>query len=402
VTNESVHGLAAVRLVAGREITVRMRSRPFRVALAISVAAVVVGIVAPHALASTPAPYDVGIVGTLPQPAIDAIRGAGTAVDRKIVMHDIATERAAHTSLRRGTMDLAVIDGSRLVVQRVPRASDTGTFARFLASVRSTLGQYEGLFAGGLTPDTARAALSHPPLPVDGVLAPRRDRDAQKAITFVGIILVFMFIQQYGTWVLTGIVEEKASRVVEVLLSVLSPGELLVGKTVGIGIVALLHGATVAIAALVASTAVGGGLLDHGGWQLIASMFVWFLLAYALYCLVNAMAGSLVARQEEAQSAAFPLMLPLLIAYLSSFGALFSDTTPPFVTILSFVPFTAPISMPVRMASGDVPLVQVAISMALLVLTIVVVARVAARVYERGVLQTRRLRWSVVLRRTIA
>ncbi|MEN3271472.1 MAG: type transport system permease protein, partial [Actinomycetota bacterium] len=278
MNNEAVHGVDAIRLVATREITVRMRARSFRIALGISVAAVVLGIVAPHALKSSTQPYDVGIVGSLPQPAVDAMRSAGTAVDRKIVVHDVSSERAVRAALRRGTLDLAVVEGTRLVVQRVPRARDTGAFARYLATVRSTLGLYDGLFAGGLTPEAARAALSHPPLPVVGVLAPRRDRDAQKAITSVGIILIFIFIQQYGGWVSNGIVEEKASRVVEVLLSVVSPGELLVGKTVGIGVVAMVHGATVAAAALIASSAIGGNILQHGGWQLIVSMVGWFLL----------------------------------------------------------------------------------------------------------------------------
>jgi ABC-2 type transport system permease protein len=402
VTNEAVHGVAAIRLVAMREITMRMRARSFRIALGISVAAVVLGIVVPHVLASTPDPYDIGIVGALSQPSVDAIRSAGEAVDRTIVVRHVGSEDAARASLRRGTLDLAVIDGARLVVQRVPRDKDTGTFARYLATVRGTLGLYDGLFAGGLTPDASRAALSHPPLPVDGVLAPRRDRDAQKAITSVGIILVFIFIQQYSGWVLSGIVEEKASRVVEVLLSVVSPGELLVGKTVGIGVVAMVHGATVATAALLASSAIGGSVLQHGGWQLMVSLVGWFLLAYALYCLLMAMAGSLVARQEEAQNAAFPFTLPLLIGYIASVGTVFSDTTPPFVKVLSFIPLTAPVSMPARLAAGNVPLVQIAISVGLLLVSIVIVARVAAGVYARGVLQTRRLKWSDVFRRISA
>ena len=402
MTNEAVHGIAAIRLVATREVTVRIRARSFRVALGISVAAVVLGIVVPHELRSTPKPYDIGIVGSLPQPAVEALRSAGKGVDRKIIIRSAPSASAARASLRRGTLDLAVVDGSGLLVQRVPRASDTGTFARYLSIVRGTLGLYDGLFAGGLTPDAARAALSHPPLPVEGVLAPRRDRDAQKAITSVGIILIFIFIQQYSGWVLSGIVEEKASRIVEVLLSVVSPGELLVGKTVGIGVVAMLHGATVAAAALLASSAIGGTILQHGGWQLMVSLVGWFVLAYALYCLLMAMAGSLVARQEEAQNASFPFTLPLLIGYIASIGTVFSDTTPPFVKVLSFVPLTAPVSMPARLAAGNVPLVQVAISVALLLVSIVVVARVAAGVYARGVLQTRRLTWSELLRRISA
>jgi ABC-2 type transport system permease protein len=398
VSVEPAHGLAAIRLVAGREIVTRVRARSFRVALIITVGAVVAGIVAPHALSSPARPYRVQVMGGLAPPAVDAIRAAGRSVGRSVTITDAATEARARAALRAGRADL-VVDGARLLVKRVPTKSNTGTFARFLATTNSSLTLYAGLFATGLSADDARAALSHEPLAVEGVLAPRQDRTAQKAITSVGIIMLFIFIQQYGAWVLNGIVEEKASRVVEVLLSVVSPGELLVGKTIGIGAVALAHGVTVATAALVTSTAIGSPILDGGGSQLILGMVGWFVLAYALYCLLMAMAGSLVARQEEAQNAAFPFMMPLLIGYIVSVSTVFGDSSPPLVTVLSFIPLTAPVSMPARMAAGPVPVVQVVLAVGLMLVAIVLAARLAAAVYERGVLQTRRLRWSDVLHR---
>lgn len=399
MSSEPAHGVAAVRLVAGREVVTRVRARSFRVALLITVGAVVAGIVVPHLLASSPKPYEVEVVGGLPTPASAAISAAGRSVGREVRVNNATSEDEARASLRDGDADLVVIDGARLLVKRVPTKGSTGTFARFLATTNSSLTLYAGLFATGLSADDARAALSHAPLPVAGILPARQDRTAQKAITSVGIIMLFIFIQQYASWVLNGIVEEKASRVVEVLLSVVSPGELLVGKTIGIGAVALAHGLIVAIAALVASSAVGSSILQAGGWQLILGMVGWFVLAYALYCLLMAMAGSLVARQEEAQNAAFPFLMPLLIGYVVSVGTVFSDSAPPIVTALSLVPLTAPVAMPARLASGPVPTAQVVLAVALMLVTIVLVARVAAAVYERGVLQTRRLRWSDVLHR---
>jgi ABC-2 type transport system permease protein len=397
---DAVHGVAAIRLVAWREITTRVRARSFRVALLISVGAVVVAIVLPHVLASPPSPYDVELVGRLPSPSVEAIRVAGRSVDRKVTVERASSESAARLALRTGAADLVVVDGERLVVKRTPSRGSTGTFARFLAATNGSLALYAGLYARGLSPDDARAALAHPPLPVDSVLPPQADRTTQKAITAVGIIMIFVFLQQYGSWVLGGIVEEKSSRVVEVLLSVLTPRELLVGKTIGIGAVAMGHGVALAAAALVTSTAIGSPIVHAGAWHPILAMVGWFLLAYCLFCLLQAMAGALVARQEEAQNASFPFTLPLLVSYIVSVSTVFGDSAPPIVRVFSLVPLTSPVAMPARMAAGPVPFAQVVLAVVLLLASIVVAARLAAAVYERGVLQTRRLRWKDVLRRS--
>jgi ABC-2 type transport system permease protein len=382
-------------MVAVREVVVRVRARSFRVTLAITVGAVVLGIFVPHQLQSTPGPYRVEIVGDVPAPSIDAIRAAGSAAGREVVI-ERADRASALAALRAERADL-VYDGERLTVRQLPSSGDTGVRSQFLATARESLRVYTGLYASGLSPDEAQAALSHPAVAIDGLVPPRDDRTTQKAITTIGIVLIFIFIQQYSSWVINGVIEEKSSRVVEVLLSVVKPNELLIGKTIGIGIVAIGHGMVVAAAALLTSLAIGGSVLEGGGTVIILGMVGWFLLAYALYCLLNAMAGSLVSRQEEAQNAAFPFMMPLLIGYISSVSTVFSDDPPTFVKVLSFIPLTAPVSMPARMAAGPVPLAQVAIAVGGMLLTIVFVARLASVVYARGVLQTSRLRWKDVL-----
>ena len=398
MSTEAVHGVDAIRLVAKREMVTRVRARSFRITLLITIGAAVAGIILPHALSSKPSPYTVEVLGDLPAPSLEAIRVAGRSVDRRIILKTATSEATAREHLRSGDADLVVVDGDRLIIKRTPQKGSTGTFARFLATTNGSLALYAGLYERGLSPEDATVALSHPLLRVDSVLAAQQDRTTQKAVASVGIIMVFLFLQQYGSWVIFGIIEEKSSRVIEVLLSVVTPREMLIGKTVGIGIVALGHGASIALAALVTSKLIGSDVLRAGGTGAILGMLGWFVLGYALYCLLQAMAGSLVARQEEAQNAAFPFMLPLLIAYVTSISTVFSDTTPPIVKVFSIIPLTSPVSMPARMAAGPVPAVQVVLSVALLVLSIVIAARIAGVVYERGVLQTRRLKWKDVLR----
>ena len=386
----------SIRLVAEREVRARLRTKSFRVALAITVLGVVAAIVVPGMFDDPPEPYWVAFSGDAPAPLVDAVRNAGAAAGRVV---EVVEAGDARGELRDGSLDLLVVDGRELVVRRAPSATDTGTFARFLSTAGAAVGAYWGLVDSGLSPEEAQRALSQRPLPVRGLVPPRDDRTNQKIVVSFGIILIFVFIQQYGGWVLNGIIEEKQSRVVEVLLSVLRPGELLLGKTIGIGVVALLHGAVVAVAALATAVVTGSTVLADGGTALVLVMLGWFLLAYCLYCLLMAVAGSLVARQEEAQNAAFPFLMPLLVAYVVSVGTVFGDTTPPLVKVLSFVPLTSPVSMPARLAGGEVSNAEVAASAALLLAAIVMVARVASAVYARGVLHTgAKLRLRDVLR----
>src|SRR5690606_35570593 len=113
---------------------------------------------------------------------------------------------------------------------------------------------------------------------------------------------------------------------------------------------------------------------------------VWFLLGYALYCNAYAAAGSLVSRVEDAQSTAFPVMLPLLLGYLVSFTA--ADGANTLLWVLAFIPLTAVVAMPTLYAIGAAPVWAMLLSMVLTAIGVVIVARVAARIYARSVLQS--------------
>jgi ABC-type Na+ efflux pump permease subunit len=151
-------------------------------------------------------------------------------------------------------------------------------------------------------------------------------------------------LQSYGQWVLTAVTREKASRVVEVLLAVITPRQLLVGKIAGIGVVALVHAAVLIVVAYAATQIVGVDLAAGIGLGDFALAAVWFLLGYALYCGAFAAAGSLVSRVEDAQGVAFPIMLPLLFGYIASFTAAGGAST--LLWVLAFCPPTAVVAMP--------------------------------------------------------
>jgi ABC-2 type transport system permease protein len=179
--------------------------------------------------------------------------------------------------------------------------------------------------------------------------------------------------------------------VVEVLLAMITPRQLLIGKVAGIGIVALIHAAALVVVTFVTARIVGVDLTSgvSAGSLLLAA--VWFLLGYGLYCNAFAAAGSLVSRVEDSQSVAFPVMLPLLFGYIVSFTAAGGATT--LLWVLAFFPPTAVVAMPTMYAIGAAEAWMVPIAMALTLIAIVLVANLAARIYGR------KLSWKEALRR---
>jgi ABC-2 type transport system permease protein len=210
-------------------------------------------------------------------------------------------------------------------------------------------------------------------------------------------IVLFLLLQTYGGWVVQGVTREKASRVVEVLLSTITARQLLFGKVTGIGFVALVHATVLVTSALVATRVVGLDVFD--GFRLgdVALGGVWFLVGYALYCSAFAAAGALCSRAEDAQGAALPITLPMLAGYLVAFSA--AGGVSPVLWILAFFPPTAVLCMPVLWATGDVPAWAMLLSMVLTLATAVGIALVAARIFERSVLRTKRVSWRAALTR---
>jgi len=226
----------------------------------------------------------------------------------------------------------------------------------------------------------------------------RVEQDGRTAVAFVGALLLYSFLSLYGAWVLYGVAEEKSSRVAEVLLSAVRPTTLLTGKVIGIGLAALLQGLLTMGAALVATAVTGSDLLAAVSLADLFGLLGWFLLGYAFYAVVYAAAGSLVARQEDVQNVATPPALPLLAGYIVAAQAAFGGDNV-LVRVMSLLPPTAPVVMPVRTTVSDVPVWEVALSVALTVAGIGVLVQVAGRVYARSLLRTGgRVRWRDALR----
>jgi ABC-2 type transport system permease protein len=215
------------------------------------------------------------------------------------------------------------------------------------------------------------------------------DRDQNAAIAFVGVLLLYGQLFGYGIWVASGVIEEKASRVVEMLLSAIRARQLLLGKIVGIGVLGLAQ------LVFIASFAIGlalltGALKDVGATALGAVGLVigWFILGFAFYATLFAAAGSLVTRMEELQNVIVPINLTILVSFFISIGAL-QDPNGRLQVIASLLPTSSALAMPVRIVLGAAPGWQIALSLTLLIGSTILLVPLAARLYSGAVLRTR-------------
>ena len=377
-----------VVLVARREIRERLRARSFRVATVLTTIIVIAAIAIPASQRGHQATYDVGVVGATE--GLDrAIVELAAPLNVQLRVHDIGSIDDAQRELTSGILDV-VVNGSDAILTKRPVEQDGGKKAQLVAALAGAVRLQR------LSPADAAALAA--PVRVSSV-QPSDTNSRQRVTAFFGVLLLFMFFQQYGAWVLVGVVEEKSSRVVEILLAAMRPRQLVTGKVAGIGTVALLQAAIVGAAALIASSVTGYHIFEGASRFLLVWVFVWFFLGYGLYAMAYAAVGSLVSRQADAQNAAFPLAIPILVGYITATSLLGGDVST-FARVLAFLPPTAPLIMPMLIGIGRVPGWQIAISVAEMVVAIAIVIRVAGDVYARAILHSgRRLRLREVLNR---
>jgi ABC-2 type transport system permease protein len=226
--------------------------------------------------------------------------------------------------------------------------------------------------------------------------------EASFAIAYGIWLLLYIAILLYGVQVLGAVVEEKASRIVEVLVSSLKPFELLAGKVIGVGAVGLLQMAIwlgtaklaldnrVAIARMLGQSretaaAMGAFALPEVPAATIILALVYFLLGYFLYASMFAAVAAMVNTEAEARQAQTPVVMLLVIPSILMVGIL-NNPDGQMALTLSLVPFTSPIAMPVRWAASPVPFSQVGASIAILFFTLLGIMWVAGRIYRVGIL----------------
>jgi ABC-2 type transport system permease protein len=379
-----VSGLRQGWLVARRELRERSRSKAFRAGVAITLLVVVAMVAVPAMLDTGAVTRDVGFAGATPVELPDVVTDHGDAVDLNVRVHRFDDVAAGEQAVRDEDVDVLVVDAQQLKW----RGEADERLRAVVTGAIQLVAMQERADAAGLDPDELLALVA--PVPVESEelgLAAGRGPDDEAAVAIMSVLLL-MAIITYGTMVLTGVVEEKASRVVEVLLARMPARNLLAGKVAGIGLLGLGQFVVTALAALVATIVVDSIDLPAVSGGVLAWVVVWFVLGYAIYAMAYGALGSLASRTEDASSVAGPVSYVLLAAYWASYVAVANDPDSGWSQLVSLFPPTAPFAMAGRIALGAAAWWEPLLAAALTLAAIAALVVFAGRVYTGAILRT--------------
>ena len=413
--------LRNVLVVARREFMVRARSRAYRfgtVLLVIGAAALAlapVGIRWIDRQVTTEVAVAAAVqLGFDPVARFEAVVNAGSEADDPAFEVSGVAPDDARPAVERGDysavllIDRPVAGGelALVVVTKEPPGARTTVLVRQAASAIAIADRLDRL---GIAPADQATLFAPATVTVEPPTSPEPGQEPETGVEFAArallgqvlVIFLFMAIILYGQWVATSVAEEKASRVIEIVLTAATPFQLLGGKVLGVGGLGLVQFAAAVGAALV-------GIILQG--QVAALVFgdeaasielptgltldvlvvfgVLFILGFLLYAVLYAAGGATVSRMEDVNNVVTPMSLVGVVGYLVAVYAA-AGLIPPdaaWVTALSFVPFFSPYMILSRYLVGEASPLDVLLGSAILVVSIVICLWIAARIYEAGVL----------------
>lgn len=370
-----------VWLVARREITAKLHDKGFIFSTLFIVAVILGSVVFQVVLQGGSNSYAVGVVGDSAElePALEA---QADAMDAELTLTSYPDADAARAAIGNDDVE-AVIDGDRVYVD----SGLDGQLESLLNGAVAGISAQQRLAEAGIDPVEVSRALDVAPLDVVAL-----DQDAERTgqrqiVAFIGVVTLYGLLVFFGQYVAMGVVEEKSSRVVELLLAAIKPWQLLAGKLIGLGLLGL--GQLLIICVVGLGAAIGFDVLAVPGDALgtIAQVIFWFVLGYAFYAAAFATGAALVSRQEDLQSVLMPMILLLVAGFIIAIQTAQSpDGT--LARLASILPPLSPMVMPLRAAGGGVPWWETALAVVLMLAAIVAMVALGGRVYAGALLRT--------------
>lgn len=379
-------GLGPVRLVAEREIRWRLRSKVWRIVTASSLALIVILALAVKLFGDGGPDATVGFTG--PSSLQQEIVASGRATGQEFTATPVDAG-AGEQQVRDGDLDaLVTVTQDGQVHATVKQKLDT-TLETALTAMARQLSVHEQVVELGGNPAAFDSALAGAHVEVNTLEPPRSFAPQQLVLGMIAGILIYMALMINGQSVAMGVVEEKSSRVVELLLAAVRPWQLMAGKVLGIGFVGLLQVLVIAGGGAIAAVATGVLTLSvQATVGAIVWLVVWFILGFFAYALLFAALGALVSRQEDIGTVISPVLMLLIIPYVIGVSILPEDPANGVVRILSWLPMFSPSLMPMRVAMGGVPLWESLLAIVLIVATIPALIWLSAKVYSNAVLRS--------------
>jgi ABC-2 type transport system permease protein len=365
-----VTGWRALTLVARREIRERLRSKVF-LASTLVLLVLIGGSTALQGALSKQPTYHVAVTAPAPLGLRAALAHAAKPFDdARVHVRVVASPAVGRQALEAKQVDaLLLLREDRLVFRDNVDAKAAAVADAAVRALRNHLPP---------RPEVTTSTLNPP----DGGTT-----DAAILVAYAGSLLLLTSLAFYGQWVVSGVVEEKNNRIVEIILATVRPRHLLAGKVIGIGLLGLTQ------LALIAGLA--AGLLAAGAFDApagldgsVALVIPWFALGYALYAVAYATAGALASRQQNADTAGQPVTYTLLAVYFAGYVALSTNPDGLLANILTVFPLTAPLVLPARSALVGAPLWEHVLAIVLVLIATSGLVRLAGHVYGQGLLRS--------------
>ncbi|WP_329058237.1 ABC transporter permease [Amycolatopsis sp. NBC_01480] len=381
--------LSAVGLVASREIGTRVKSKAYRISTLIMLILIVAVTVVFKLIGGSSGPD--ATVGFVPAaaPLAAPVTATAKSIGKNVATEQVPDQQAGVAKLNDGSIDALLVQDAQRVHVQVKKTLDP-TLKNVLNVVAGQIALGEQIRGLGGDPAKVGAAVAGASIDELPPLQQPYNYDGQQLILgIIAGILIYLSLMLNGQSVAQGVVEEKTSRVVELLLSTIKPWQLMAGKVLGIGTVGLIQMLAIGVVGLAAG--LGLGVLTISVSAAIGTvvwLIVWYLLGFFMYSIVFAALGALVSRQEDVGGATMPALMLVIVGYVVGISVLPSDPSNSFAEVLSVIPVFAPTLMPMRLAMGGVPVWEAVLSVGLVVLLIPALIWLAARIYRNAVMRT--------------
>jgi ABC-2 type transport system permease protein len=383
---DALPAYAAVRLIAGRELSTRIKGKAFLITTGVMTLLIVVASIL-VTLFNHSSATKIGVTpasSSLARPLVNSAKSIGATV-HTVTMPDQASGESA---VRSGSLEALVLlqDGQ---ITAVVKRNVPDELQHALNVLAGQVAFNEQITQLGGDPSTVQAAVGSASVKVNSLLPPKT-YDSQQLVLGIAVgILIYVALLSAGQLVAQGVVEEKSTRVVELLLSTIRPWQLMAGKVLGIGVLGLIQIAVIGGVGLGAALVTGAMSLSvSAALGTVIWLIVWFLLGFLAYSLAFAAAAALVSRQEDAQSVVLPIMMFLIAGYVIGVSVLPDNPSSGLVEVLSLIPVFAPTLMPMRLAMGGVPIWESVLSVALVVALIPILISVSGRIYRNAVVRS--------------
>ena len=385
--SSQLNSFSAVSLIAKREFTVQVMKKSFVISNVIILAVIVGGIIA-YSIFSGSGDEERDVIGIAGDQSIAAVvEATGDAVGSPVEVREIADAAAARSGVESGDLDVALVpDGTDGAYTAVTESDLTGTLRAVVEGSVATQATNAALAQQGVDQNELGAATSAATVTVDAIDPPDPEAGQRTALALSAVFLLYAQIIGFGMYVAMGVVEEKSSRVVELLLSTVRPLQLLWGKILGIGAVGILQLALYGIAGVGAGLGTGVLTVTGAAVSVFAATLAWFILGFAFFAVLYAAGGSMVSRQEDVNSTTMPLLILIMAMFFAAFYSV-SDPESTLANTLSWIPPFSAIMMPLRIAAGVTSPVQIVGSAVLMVITTAILAMGAAKIYQRSILR---------------